>query len=64
MKTIDSLIDLTFIVDILLNFRTSFFEPDGEENLQVDEIAYRYLFSAHFVVDVLSTIPLDDLFNS
>ena len=32
IKTVDSLIDLVFIVDIVLNFRTTYIDPNnGEE---------------------------------
>jgi hypothetical protein len=64
MKTIDSLIDLVFILDIVLNFRTSFIESvNGEEILDPYMIAVKYLTELRFYIDVLSTIPLADLFG-
>ena len=64
MKTIDSLIDLVFIVDIILNFRTTFIDPaNGEEVLDPGAISYHYLTSPQFYIDVLSTVPLDDYFG-
>lgn len=62
MKTIDSMIDLVFVIDIVLNFRTSFIESvNGEEILDPYAIAYKYLTEARFYIDVLSTVPLPDL---
>jgi hypothetical protein len=64
MKTIDSLIDLVFVMDIVLNFRTSFIESvNGEEILDPYAIAYKYLTEIRFYIDVLSTVPLADLFG-
>jgi len=64
MKTIDSMIDLVFIIDIVLNFRTSFVDPvNGEEILDPVLISSKYLTEPRFYIDVLSTIPFADLFG-
>ena len=64
MKTVDSLINLVFIMDIVLNFRTSFIDPhNGEEILDPYAISIKYLTEIRFYIDVLSTIPLADLFG-
>ena len=60
----DSLIDLVFIVDIILNFRTSYIDPNsGEEVLDPILVATKYLTELRFYIDVLSTVPLDDFFG-
>jgi hypothetical protein len=53
------LIDLFFLADILLNFRTTF-RRDGEEVSVQTEIDHRYVHSL-FAVDLLATLPLDAL---
>ena len=43
-KTLDSLIDLVFVMDIILNFRTSYIEAsNGEEVLDPSMVASKYL---------------------
>lgn len=64
MKTVDSLIDLVFVIDIILNFRTSYVDPvNGEEILDPRQISKKYLTEPRFYIDVLSTVPLADLFG-
>ena len=64
IKSLDSLIDLVFIVDIILNFRTSYIDPNsGEEVLDPFMVATKYLTELRFYIDVLSTVPLDDFFG-
>ena len=64
IKSFDSLIDLVFIVDIILNFRTSYIDPtNGEEVLDPYKISRKYLTELRFYIDVLSTVPLDDFFG-
>lgn len=60
-KTMDSIIDLTFIVDIIIRFRTTYIDTvSGEEILDSYAISMRYLTSYNFYIDVLSTIPIGD----
>jgi len=64
-KTVDSLIDLVFWIDIILNFRTSFVDSlTGEEVLDPVLISKKYLSEPRFYIDVLSTIPFGDLTSS
>lgn len=64
IKTVDSMIDLIFIFDILLHFRTTFIDPiSGEEVLDTNLIAKKYVFSKQFIIDILSTIPFNDLID-
>jgi hypothetical protein len=61
MKTLNSLIDLVFTFDIILRFRTTYIDSiSGEEVMDSMLIAKRYAKSVTFVIDVLSTVPLDD----
>ena len=64
-KLVNSLIDLVFLTDIILNFRTSYIdEQNGEEIMDPTLIMMSYLFSFRFVIDVLSTVPLSDFFTN
>lgn len=63
-RTFDSLIDLIFLSDIMLRFRTTYIDPiSGEEVIDSYLIAKKYLSSPNFIIDVLSTVPLDDFFG-
>lgn len=62
-RTIDSLSDLAFVFDIVLNFRTSYIDPiSGEEILSPFFIASKYLTSIQFYIDVLSSVPFNQFF--
>ena len=50
------LIDLFFLVDIVIQFCTSYFSVEGEEVRDFKRIARRYV-QGMFVIDFLSTIP-------
>ena len=53
-----------FIIDIIFRFRTTYIDPiSGEEVMDSYLISMRYLKSYNFYIDVLSTIPFDDLFQ-
>ncbi|CAM9898271.1 unnamed protein product [Ectocarpus sp. 8 AP-2014] len=54
----DSFIDIVFLSDIILSFRTAYLAPDGEPVTSPGDIALRYLKGA-FLIDVCSTIPVD-----
>jgi hypothetical protein len=52
--------DVFFVVDLLMNFRTGYFDPK-EDTLVMDpwKVARNYGFSFGFVVDFITTVPLD-----
>ena len=61
MKTLNSMIDLVFTFDIILRFRTTYIDSvSGEEVMDSMLIAKKYAKSFTFIIDVLSTVPLDD----
>ena len=63
-KTFDSMIDLVFLLDIIINFRTSFIHQiNGEEITDPYAIAESYFRSGRLLIDVLSTVPFADFFN-
>ena len=56
--------NLIFLADIIIRFRTTYIHPiTGEEVIDSDLIASRYLESTNFTIDLLSTIPLNDFFS-
>jgi len=57
---LDRAIELTFIGDIILNFRRAYFDEDRYQISSIEEIRRRYL-SKGFWVDALSTFPLEAL---
>ena len=57
----DSVVDLIFMIDLLINFRTTYISSqNGDEIYDPKLIAKRYL-SGRFIVDLLSSIPFDKL---
>ena len=61
LSTANSVIDLIFFTDMIINFRTTFVnQMTGDENHNQRDIAINYL-SGKFLVDLISTIPFDEL---
>ena len=57
------LVDLVFLLDIFLTFRTAFYDDDEVLVTQWKPIAVRYL-RTWFVVDTLSTLPIDGIVSA
>ena len=56
---LNHLIDITFALDIILNFRTTYMNRmTGEEITGYKEIQINYI-KGQFAIDLLSTIPFD-----
>lgn len=53
---LDLVINIMFLVDIAIGFRTTYFDPQGMEVRDAKQIAMHYLRGL-FVVDFLSSIP-------
>ena len=53
------LIDISFAIDIIIAFRTTFDTAGGNEEFNGKIIARTYLCSSRFVVDLLATIPFE-----
>ncbi|CAD5232713.1 unnamed protein product [Bursaphelenchus xylophilus] len=54
----DSIVDVIFFADILLNFHTTFVGPGGEVVIEPSTIRRNY-FKSWFVIDLLSCLPYD-----
>ncbi|XP_037728461.1 potassium voltage-gated channel unc-103 isoform X1 [Drosophila subpulchrella] len=55
---IDLIVDVTFIVDILINFRTTFVNAQDEVVSHPGRIAVHYL-SGWFLIDLVAAVPFD-----
>ncbi|CAB0036818.1 unnamed protein product, partial [Trichogramma brassicae] len=58
MIIIDLIVDVTFIVDILINFRTTFVNSNDEVVSHPGKIAVHYL-KGWFIIDLVAAIPFD-----
>ena len=55
-------VDFCFLIDIVISFRTSYLDPNkGVEVKDPRLIATRYLKSGLFFLDVVSTVPIDNI---
>eukprot|EP00903_Cladosiphon_okamuranus_P018054 g16615.t1 len=54
----DAFIDVCFLLDVILSFRTAYLAPDGEPVTNPGDIAIRYL-KGSFLIDLCSTVPVD-----
>ncbi|KAK0411630.1 hypothetical protein QR680_005757 [Steinernema hermaphroditum] len=54
----DSVVDVIFFADILLNFHTTFVGPGGEVVIEPSVIRRNY-FKSWFIIDLLSCLPYD-----
>ena len=55
---VDVVVDLFFISDIIINFRTAYHKDDGELQLDTRAIALSYARS-WFVLDLVASVPID-----
>lgn len=63
--TIESIINTIFMIDIFLNFRTTFISNvSGDEIFDLKQIAFGYLINGRFFLDVLSSIPWNAMESS
>ena len=62
LQVFNLLIDFLFFIDIVLNFRTTFFNTrTGDEISEPRLIAKNYFVSRKFTIDVLASCPFDVL---
>ena len=54
----NNLIDLTFLMDICVNFRTVILDDSGEEVTDLWLIAKNYIGGV-FLIDLIATVPID-----
>lgn len=60
-NTVDFVINMLFMIDILLGFMTTYFDAQGQEVRDHKKIAIKYL-KGLFIIDFLSSVPYKLLF--
>lgn len=58
----NAFIDFNFTIDIILTFRTTYYDKDRQEVFNSKKIALNYLMG-RFFIDFISTVPLDQIGN-
>eukprot|EP00929_Paragymnodinium_shiwhaense_P118954 TRINITY_DN9084_c0_g1_i2.p1 TRINITY_DN9084_c0_g1~~TRINITY_DN9084_c0_g1_i2.p1 ORF type:complete len:873 (-),score=228.69 TRINITY_DN9084_c0_g1_i2:96-2714(-) len=58
MNVLDEAVNWLFIVDMLINFRTTFFTKDGREVFDSIKVAKHYM-KTWFFIDLLSSLPIE-----
>lgn len=57
---IESVINLVFMIDIFLSFRTTYISSvSGDEIFDTKAIGIRYIIGGRFILDILSSIPFN-----
>ncbi|KAG7387073.1 Potassium voltage-gated channel sub H member 4 [Phytophthora pseudosyringae] len=60
---LEMIIDGFFLVDILLNFRTAYFDEERKLIYEPRALFWRYV-KGWFILDLISTVPIDELFQA
>jgi hypothetical protein len=58
LTTIDLIVDIMFLIDILINFRTTYVNKNDEVVSHPGKIAVHY-FKGWFLIDMVAAIPFD-----
>ena len=58
----DYMVDFLFFVDLVVNFRTTFYGPDYELVVDKKLIAKTYVFKGSFFLDLVAAFPFDVIF--
>ena len=57
-RVLNHIIDVVFLTDIIITFRTSFIDSYGNEIIDARDIAKQYL-TGQFTLDLFATVPID-----
>ncbi|EJW75789.1 hypothetical protein WUBG_13302, partial [Wuchereria bancrofti] len=58
LEIIDLIVDIMFIVDIIINFRTTYVNENDEVVSHPGKIAIHY-FKGWFIIDMIAAVPFD-----
>jgi len=58
LEIIDLIVDIMFIVDIIINFRTTYISENDEVVSHPGKIAIHY-FKGWFAIDMVAAVPFD-----
>lgn len=64
IEELDIAILVVFILDILLTFRTTFFNEENDEIIDAKIIFFHYLKSTNFLIDFVSAIPIGEIYQA
>ena len=59
LEIIMSIMHLSLLLDMLINFRTSYLTFDGQNVQNWEQIAFKYIFKGWFIFDLASGIPFN-----
>ena len=59
VQLVNYFVDSIFVLDIFFNFRTTYFDKEGDEIYEWRSIARRYIKSGKLVIDLLATVPVE-----
>lgn len=60
---IDAIVDLLFLIDIIITFRTSFLDPKLSMEVRDPHIIGRRYIKSAFTIDLISSVPFNALFK-
>ena len=63
IKPLDITIVVIFMLDIVITLRTTFFDREGDEIIDQQLIAFNYIMTYQFYLDVLSAIPITEIYQ-
>lgn len=58
LEVVDLIVDIMFIVDIIINFRTTYVNDNDEVVSDPGKIAVHY-FKGWFIIDMIAAVPFD-----
>lgn len=61
LLVINITIDFIFMIDIVLNFCTTYIDRNGDEVMDMKMIAINY-FKGQFLLDLLASLPIDNFY--
>lgn len=63
ISVVNSTIDFLFFIDIVVTFRTTYFDKGGEEVKDSKKIAKTYIKSGRFFIDLLASLPFKNFYT-
>lgn len=64
VKFIDACVDLLFLIDIIIKFRTSFLDPKQSIEVKDSGVIARKYIRGSFTIDFISSVPFNSLIQS
>jgi hypothetical protein len=58
---LNNIIDLAFFIDMVVNFRTTFYDIQTGDEIFDSKRTFMAYFKGRFLIDLLSTVPFDNI---